>query len=119
MPRITEKGVTAVPKSPEINPRLNKWLQNLQLQVPKVSTYSESIDVANITAGTYSTQTFTVTGLDVNDTITVNPPSLTSGLYLISYRVSAADTLSLTFHNSTGGDINEGAGTYTVMACRV
>lgn len=119
MARITEKGTTTVPDSPEINPRLNKWLHTLQLQVPKVSTYSESIDVADITATTYSTQTFTVTGLDINDAITVNPPALTSGLYLVSYRVSAANTLSLTFYNSTGGAINEGVGTYTIMACRI
>jgi hypothetical protein len=76
-------------------------------------------DLASIDATTYSTQAFTVTGLDVDDIITVNPPALTSGLYLLSYRVSAADTLSMTFYNSTGGAINEAAGTYNIFACRI
>ena len=116
MARITEKGITTVPSDPTL---MFGWLKTLQLQFPKVSTYSESIDLASINATTYSTQTFTVTGLDVDDIITVNPPALTSGLYLLSYRVSAADTLSMTFYNSTGGAIDEDAGTYNIFACRI
>lgn len=95
------------------------WLSQVQLVFPKITTFSESLNPASINAASYSTQTFAVTGLDTNDIITVNPPTLTSGLYLISYRVSAADTLSLTYYNSTGAPIDEGAGTYKIMACRL
>ena len=120
MARITEKGITTTPSTiRDIDPTLFAWLSNLQLVFPKISTYEESIDLASINATTYSVQTFTVTGLDTDDIIVVNPPALTSGLYLISYRVSAADTLSLIVYNSTGGAINEGAGTYKIMACRI
>jgi len=120
MARITEKGLTPPPEDlKNTNPDLFKWLAQAQLKIPKTHTYSTSIDLASINATSYSTQTFTVEGLDINDTITVNPPALTSGLYLVSYRVSAADTLSLTFYNSTGGAIDEGAGTYMIMACRI
>lgn len=120
MPRLTEKGITTPPKEiQEKDPILFKWLSNLQLITPKISTYESSIDLASINANTYSVQTFTVTGLDVNDIISVNPPALTSGLYLVSYRVSAADTISLVLHNSTGGSINEPSGTYKIMACRI
>lgn len=120
MPRISEKGITTPPKEVrEKVPYLFEWLSQLQLVMPKVSTYETSIDLASINATTYSAQTFTVTGLDVDDIITVNPPALTSGLYLVSYRVSAANTLSLVFYNSTGGAINEPSGTYKIMACRI
>lgn len=120
MSRITEKGITPVPfQLQNENKLLFGWLSQVQLVFPKINTYEESIDLASINATTYSTQTFTVTGLDTNDIITVNPPALTAGLYLISYRVSAADTLSMVFYNSTGAPINEAAGTYKIMACRL
>lgn len=120
MPRITTKGINTPPLSTkETDPALFQWLSQLQLVFPKISTYEVSIDLANIGAASYSTQTFTVTGLTTEDVITVNPPSLTSGLYLLSYRVASADTISLTFHNTTVSGINEPSGTYKVMACRI
>ena len=118
--RITEKGITPVPfQLQKENPLLFAWLSQVQLVFPKINTYEESLNLTSINATSYSTQTFTVTGLDTNDIITVNPPALTSGLYLLSYRVSAADTLSLTLYNSTGSPIDEAAGTYKIMACRL
>jgi hypothetical protein len=120
MARITEKGITTVPTEIRSTyPVLYAWLSNLQLIFPKISTYEALMDLANIGATSYSTQIFTVTGLDVRDVIIVNPPALTSGLYLLSYYVSAANTLSLTFYNSTVGGINEAAATYKIMACRI
>ena len=120
MPKLSEKGITTPPREvQEKIPYLFTWLSQLQLRMPKISTYETSIDLASINATTYSAQTFTVTGLDINDIITVNPPSLTSGLYLVSYRVSSANTLSLVLYNSTGAPINEGAATFKIMACRL
>lgn len=119
---ITEKGMTAYRQgedTPKIPESLDTWLQQLQLRFPKVSTYSPSLDLASIDATSYSTQTFTVGGLSTNDVVFVNAPALTAGLYLISYRVSAADTLSLTLYNSTAGSINEAAATFKVVSIRV
>ena len=134
---ITEKGITAYSKNTfvatitggpvsgqqeeftEIPESLYLWLQQLQLRFPKISTYSPSIDLASIGATSYSTQTFTVNGLNTNDVIFVNPPSLTTGLYLISYRVSDANTLSMTFYNSTGGAIDEAAATFKIVSIRL
>jgi methionine-rich copper-binding protein CopC len=120
MPRLSHKGISTPPKTIEvILPHLFAWLSKLQLVFPNVSTYEASIDLASINATTYSTQTFTVVGLTTEDVIMVNPPALAAGLYLLSYRVSAADTLSLTFYNSNGGAINEAAATYKIMACKL
>ena|SRR3990172_2215780 len=122
---IREKGIPAfsnrIGEGPgmDIPPELFAWLQQLQLRFPKVSTYEPAIDLANIVTLTYSTQTFTIEGLDINDIITVNPPALTAGLYLLSYRVSAANTVSLTFYNSTGSDIDEVSAVYKIVSIRV
>ena len=122
---IREKGIQGfsnrIGEGPgmDIPPELFAWLQQLQLRFPKVDTYEPTIDLANIATVSYSTQTFTVEGLNINDIITVNPPVLTAGLYLISYRVSAANTLSLTFYNSTGGGIDEASAVYKIVSIRV
>lgn len=115
---ITEKGITPAPNSSN-NLLLDMWLQQLQLRFPKINTYAEVIDLAAVGATSYSTQTFTITGLDTNDIVCVNPPVLTAGLYLISYRVSATDTLSLTLYNSTGGSINEASVEFKIVSIRV
>lgn len=116
---ITEKGISSYNSRDGIPNTLFTWLQKLQLLFPRVSTYSPTISLALIGATSYSIQAFTVAGLNVNDVITVNPPDLTSGLYLLSWRVSAADTLSMIFYNSTGAGITQGAAVYKIMATRL
>jgi|WetSurMetagenome_2_1015567.scaffolds.fasta_scaffold557499_2 hypothetical protein len=120
MPKLTHKGIDSPPRAiVEQIPALFNWLSQLQLVMPNINTYEESINLASISAGTYSTQTFTITGLTTADVAIVNPPALTTGLYLISYYISASDTLSLTFYNSTGGAINETPNTYKIMTCKL
>lgn len=116
---ITEKGITAFQENETIPGELNTWLQQLQLRFPKVSTYTPAINLTAVGATSYSTQTFTVEGLNTNDVVVVNPPALTAGLYLLSYRVSATDTISLTLYNSTGGSIDEASATFKIVSIRV
>ena len=65
------------------------------------ATLSPTI-VATITT---SDQTFTVNGLQVNDFIQVIKPTAQAGLGLIAARVSAANTMALTFMNPTAAGI--------------
>ncbi|HEY8879207.1 MAG TPA: hypothetical protein VIN03_16685 [Roseateles sp.] len=65
------------------------------------TTLSPAIVAANTTAE----QTFTVTGLQVGDIITAYKPTAQAGLSLVGARVSAANTLALTFGNNTGAGI--------------
>lgn len=74
-----------------------------------------SIDVASVAANTTAEQTFTVPGLLTGDAVFVNKPSASAGLGVVNARVSAADTLALTFVNATGSPINPAAETYTVL----
>lgn len=95
-----------------------KYFSRLSLTVPKTSTYDVTLNPISVPANSKTRQTFTVTGLTVNDIISINPPALTSGLDMISCRVSATDTVEMVFWNSTGGAIDEPAGTYLIVAIR-
>lgn len=114
MARLTRKGISPPPEGLDAN--LLQFLTNLQMRLPAFYIYVEDLDIASINGTTYSTQTFTVVGLQTSNALVVTPPALTTGLYLLSARVSAEDTLSLTFYNSTGGAINEGSAEYKIVA---
>lgn len=84
----------------------------------KIVVYSQSLDVASVAANTTAEQTFTVTGLTTGDKVFVNKPAATAGLGIVNARVSAADTLALTFVNATAGAIDPAAETYSIVAIR-
>jgi len=69
--------------------------------VASFNLISTSLDVASVAANTSAEQAFTVSGLKVNDLVIVNKPSASAGLGVVNARVSAADTLALTFMNAT------------------
>lgn len=79
-----------------------------------------TIDPASINANTVSTQTFTLTGATVGDSVVVNPPAagITAGLLVLQSRVSAANTLSVTFQNTTGSSIDEASASWNYLLAR-
>lgn len=87
-------------------------------QISQIKVYSPSLNPASVALTSVSTQTFTVTGLSTSDTVVVNPPSLTAGLLVTNCFVSAANTLSITFYNTTGSAIDELVATWKVVAIR-
>jgi len=82
--------------------------------IDRMGVVQSSINVASVAANTTAEQTFTVTGLRLGDMVLVSKPSLSAGLGLVNARVSANDTLALTFSNSTAGAIDPAAETYTI-----
>lgn len=82
------------------------------------STYRPSLTPSAVSANTSAEQTFSVPGLVVGDIVTVNPPSNVAGLALTHARVSAADTLAITWANVTAGSLTPPSGTYLVGAVR-
>jgi len=86
--------------------------------ITQIRTYSQTIDPASVAANTTAEQTFTVTGLTTADKVFVNKPTNTAGLGIVNVRVSAADTLAITFGNFTGLAIDAGSETYTITAIR-
>ena len=84
----------------------------------KAVVYAANLTPASVAANTSAEQTFTVTGLTTADVITVAQAAPTAGVGLVGYRVSAADTLALTFGNFTAGALTPGAGIFKVLAVR-
>ncbi len=59
-----------------------------------------------VSANTTAEQTFTCNGLLSTDIVlTVNKPTAQAGLGVVGWRVSAANTVAITFSNNTGSPI--------------
>lgn len=87
--------------------------------ITQIRVYSASLTPAEVAANTSAEQTFTVTGLATTDKVFVNKPTAQAGLGIVGARVSAANTLALTFGNFTGTPITPTAAqSYAVVAIR-
>jgi len=95
-----------------------RWLSALSLAIHPTQVLEVDLDPASVAANTVVRQTFTVAGLTTTDAIIVNPPVLTAGLEVVNARVTATDTLQITFWNTTGAPIDAGSQTYLILAVR-
>lgn len=87
--------------------------------ITQVATYAVTLSPAQVAGDATAEQTFTVVGLSTSDTVRVAASSLGTGIGIAGARVSAADTLAITFINVTNGALTPTAGaTYTVNAWR-
>ena len=85
----------------------------------KQSVISVTLTPALIVLNTTAEQTFTVNGLLPGDMVLVNKPTTQAGLGIIGSRVSAANTLAITFSNNTAASITPTAAqTYLVLVSR-
>lgn len=86
-----------------------------------VKRYSITISPALVAANTTAEETFTCTGLALatDYIIGVSKPTAQAGLGIVGWRVSADNTIGITFSNNTGGGLTPTAGQiYTVFAHR-
>lgn len=75
--------------------------------------------VAVVLPATTQTETFSVSGLSTSDSIFVNQPAQTSGIVIAGYRVSATNTLEITWANALAvGNATPATGTYRIVAIR-
>ena len=87
--------------------------------IPKQSVISVTLSPAAVSANTTAEQTFTVNGLLPGDMAVVTKPTAQAGLGVVGSRVSAANTLAITFSNNTGGSITPTANeVYLVLVSR-
>lgn len=84
----------------------------------KLGNLSATITPASVAAATAVEQTFTVQGLETGDVVFVSPPSILAGVSVTSARVSAANTIAITFQNSTAGALVPPAGAYRIGVMR-
>ncbi|MGD0229701.1 MAG: hypothetical protein ABSC19_04985 [Syntrophorhabdales bacterium] len=93
--------------SPPVPQRTNPYQNPIQgLQMGEVVTFFATLSPAAVAANTTAEQTFTVTGITTTDFVwAVNKPSVQAGLGIVNWRISAANTLAITFSNNTGSSI--------------
>jgi hypothetical protein len=85
----------------------------------QIALLSVTLSPAQVAANTTAEQTFTVNGLLVGDFVEVNKPTSQAGLGLANFRVSAANTLAITFSNNTGAGITPTASeSYQILVVR-
>lgn len=64
-----------------------------------------TLSPVSVAANTSAEQTFTIRGLLPSDFVLVQKPTAQAGLGIVGARVSAVDTLAITFMNDTGAPI--------------
>jgi len=78
-----------------------------------------SLTPSTVLSATSNEQTFTVNGLLTTDAVFVNGPAPVAGTGIGNARVSAANTLAITFVNcSTSAKLVPTAGTYHIVRVR-
>ncbi len=75
-----------------------------------------SLDVTSVAAGKIQEESFTVTGLKTSQVVVVNKHGDDDGLFLVGARVTADDTLALTFWNPSAAAIDPASQTFKVVA---
>lgn len=76
-------------------------------------------DPASIAAATTAEQTVTIPGLRVGDYVAdITKPSLTAGVGIVNCRVSAANTLSVTWVNATAAPVDPPSEVYSAYIVR-
>ena len=117
---MIEKGLPPVPKQKiEAWEKWLPWFRLVSANVPKIQTFNKPLTPTSVAANSTSEQTFTITGLTTNDIIAINKPSHTTGIGIANVRVSAVDTLAVTFINTTGGGITPPSEYYKFTATRL
>ena len=84
----------------------------------QIGLLSVAVAPASVAATTSAEQTFTVTGLQTTDAVFVSKPSAQAGLAVATARVSASNTLAVTFVNASAGAITPTTETYQLMVLR-
>ena len=73
-----------------------------------------------VAGNTSAEQTFTVPGIQTNDTLDINLNGLqTAGIGIVNVRVSAANTIAIMFQNSTAGSLTPASGQYVINVGRL
>lgn len=95
------------------------WIKRFSNAIPKIQTSTQTLTPVSVAANTTAEQTFTVTGLTTNDMVFVNKPSSQAGLGIVGTRVTATNTIGITYINATAGAITPTAEDYLIVTVRL
>lgn len=118
MGSVQERGINPPPPTSDMDLALTRWLNSIYQNFPLMNVFEVTWNPDAVAANTSAEQTVTVTGLNTNDVVWVNKPTATAGIGIVGARVSAKDTLAITFMNATGGSIDPGEETYRIGTLR-
>ena len=83
-------------------------------------TVISSLTPAAVNSASTAEQTFTITGLLTSDQVDItNQPARTGSVCTAGVRVSAANTVAITYINPTAGSLTPPAGNYTFQVWRL
>lgn len=101
------------------SPEWERWFTLIANTLSKIDVFNVAINPDNISANSTAEQSVTITGVRTGDTVlSVSKPTHTTGLGIVNYRVSAADTVAITFMNNTASDIDASSETYKIVVLR-
>lgn len=86
--------------------------------VARIFAVSVTFNPASVASATTAEQTTTVAGLAVGDFVLAEKPSATAGVGIVNARVSAANTLAVTFVNATAGAVDAASETWRFLVFR-
>lgn len=96
--------------------------------IQKVGMFQIALTPASVAANTTAEQAFAATGIGLSiggfpsiapgDFVWLNKPTAQAGLGIVGVRVSATDTLAITYVNATASPIVPTAETYLVLVAR-
>jgi hypothetical protein len=122
---MNERGVTNPPTDPLISDlqkwrNWGRWFSLVTQASAKIQVLEATCNPTQVNADTTSEQTFTVTGvlLDRDVVLSVTKPTHTAGIGIVNARVSADDTIAITFINPTAGNIDPPSQTYVFVVMR-
>lgn len=90
----------------------------VQTTEARFGVVTASLTPAQVAATTTAEQTFTVPGVAVGDVIVPQIPALTANVGIVNARVSAANTVALTYVNANAAATTPAAGTYRFLVFR-
>ncbi len=76
---------------------------------------SPTLNPANVTANSISTETFTVTGVVPEFQYRTDCPTLEAGLFIVGSICTAKNVLTLSIWNTTNADINPASQVFRVL----
>lgn len=123
--RVTSAGVMGVkymaPNGAQTPTSNEVYAVTILRQTPlnPVQMYYPTLNATTCAASTTVEATTTVTGLLVSSSVIVNKPTYTPGIAIINARVSAANTLAITYGNFTTSSISVPAEVYTVANVQI
>ena len=86
--------------------------------IGRIFAVAVTFNPASVATITTAEQTATVTGVKVGDIVYPVKPSVTAGVGIVNARVSATDTVAITFVNPTAGAVDAASETWTFLVFR-